>query len=171
MMDHAPVQIGRHQILVAFRESDDDADERRAAMNDDGGFIAAHTAPIKKCLRRPRERFLHVLRDGVILACHGHLSKAGIKSPWAPVALRPSRTVCDCSALRRKLASYSRVVQDLFGHEHVAHGDTPVELAKERRIGVLWQFVALSLSLLSSRPPAIVLACASSTSATDTARM
>jgi hypothetical protein len=60
--------------------------------------------------------------------------------------LRPSRSVCDCGALRRKLASYSRVVQDLFGHEHVAHGDTPVELAKETRIGVLCQFAALSAS-------------------------
>ena len=77
MMDQAPVQIGRHHLLVGFRESGDDAYERRAAMNDDGGFIATSAAPIKKRHRRPRERFSHVLRDGIILACHGHLSKAG----------------------------------------------------------------------------------------------
>jgi hypothetical protein len=36
--------------------------------------------------------------------------------------------VYDCTALGRKLASCSRVIQDLFGHEHVAHGDAPVEV-------------------------------------------
>jgi hypothetical protein len=51
VMDHAPVQIGRHHILIGFGESGDDADERRAAMNDDGGFVATNAVPSKKCLR------------------------------------------------------------------------------------------------------------------------
>jgi hypothetical protein len=70
MMDHAPVQIGRHHILVGFGENGDIADQRRAATNDDGGFIATNGVPRKKGLHRWFERFLHVLRDRVTLACH-----------------------------------------------------------------------------------------------------
>jgi hypothetical protein len=50
-MDHAPVQIGRHHIIVGFSESGDGADERRAAMNDDGGFIATNGANKQKATR------------------------------------------------------------------------------------------------------------------------
>jgi hypothetical protein len=81
VMDHAPVQIGRHHTIVGFSESGDGADERRAATNDDGGFIATNGAPSKKRLRRQIERFSHVLRDRVILACHGHLSFQNL-STW-----------------------------------------------------------------------------------------
>jgi hypothetical protein len=80
-MDHSPVQIGRHHILVGIGERGDHADGRRAAMNDDGGFIATNAVPSIKRLRRLFERFSHVLRNRVILACHG-TSRSKLFPQW-----------------------------------------------------------------------------------------
>ncbi len=41
------------------------------------------------------------------------------------------------------LASPSRFVQDLFGHEHVAHRDTSIEINQKGEFGGLRQLVAL----------------------------
>jgi hypothetical protein len=73
VMNHAPVQIGWHQIPVGTGESGDHADGHRAAINDHGGLIATNAVPSIKCLRRLFERFHHVFRDTVILTGHRHL--------------------------------------------------------------------------------------------------
>jgi hypothetical protein len=73
VMNHAPVQIGRHQVPVGTGESGDHADGHRAAINDHCGLIATNAVPSIKCLRRLFERFQHVLRDTIILTGHRHL--------------------------------------------------------------------------------------------------
>jgi hypothetical protein len=40
------------------------------------------------------------------------------------------------------LASCSRVLQDFFSHEHVAHRDTAIKVAQEGGPGILRQLVA-----------------------------
>ncbi len=40
-------------------------------------------------------------------------------------------------------ASRSYLVQDLFRHEHVAHGNTSIEITQKREFGGLGQFVVL----------------------------
>ena len=57
-----------------------------------------------------------------------------------------SPPLCAASSDHRSVgcvASRSRLIQKILGHEHVAHRDAPIEVAEEGGLGVLGQLVAL----------------------------